>query len=340
VNRLKVVIFACLLVGLSISAGSQERPSLELLQSIPLPQLHDGDFDHFTLDIQGKRLFSAAEENSQVLAFDLSTNKLIHSITGLKAPHSMLYRSDLNKLFVVDGDLGEVEMYETASYNLIGRIKLREGADSSTYDPASKYLYVVDGGKAAKLPNVFISIVDTTTGKKIAEIEVDSISAEAMAVEKSGPRLFVAVRGNNTVEAYDRKKRTLIATWPVAQEAKNPTSMAFDEANHRLFVGTREPGKLVVLDSNSGKVVTSLPSVSAVDDTVYSSKQKRIYNAGSDFLDVFQQRDPDHYDPIAHIPTGFRAHTGILAPELNRYYLGVPRHEGKSAEVRVYNVLP
>jgi DNA-binding beta-propeller fold protein YncE len=340
VNRLEAVIFACLLVGLPISAGSQERPPLELLQSIPLPGLHDGDFDHFALDIQGNRLFSTAEENSQVLVFDLSTNKLTHSITGLKAPHSMLYRSDLKKLFVVDGDLGEVKMYETASYRLIGSIKLREGTDSSTYDPVSKYLYVVNGGKAAKLPNVFISILDTTTGTKVAEIEVDSISAEAMVIEKSGPRLFVAVRGNNTVEAYDRKKRTLLATWPVAQEAKNPTSMAFDEASHRLFVGTREPGKLVVLDSNSGKVVASLSSVSAVDDTAYASKQKRIYNAGSEFLDVFQERDSDHYDLIAHIPTGFRAHTGLFSPELNRYYLGVPRHEGKSAEVRIYNVLP
>ena len=116
--------------------------------------------------------------------------------------------------------------------------------------------------------------------------------------------------------------------------------MAFNEPGHRLFIGTREPGKLIVLDSDSGKVVTSLSAVSAVDDLAYSSKQKRIYYAGSEFLDVFQERDPDHCDLIGHIATGFRAHTGILAPELNRYYLGVPRHEGKSAEIRVYNVLP
>jgi len=340
VKRLRAIVFACVLVGLPICGKSQERPSLELLESIPLPGLHDGDFDHFALDIQGKRLFSAAEENSQVLVLDLSANKLIQTITGLKAPHSMVYRPDLKKLFVVDGELGEVKIYETTSYKLIGSEKLRLGADSSLYDPASKYLYVVNGGKAANLPNVFISIVDTTTAKKISEIKLDSISAEAMAVEKSGPRLFINVRGNNTVEVYDRKRHALIATWPVAQEAKNPTALAFDEPGHRLFIGTREPGKLIVLDSDSGKVVTSLSAVSAVDDLAYSSKQKRIYYAGSEFLDVFQERDPDHCDLIGHIATGFRAHTGILAPELNRYYLGVPRHEGKSAEIRVYNVLP
>jgi len=340
VGGLKAIAFAWLLVGLPIGAMSQEKPPLELLQSIPLPGLHDGDFDHFVVDIQGNRLFSTAEENSKVLVFDLSKNTLIATIADLKAPHSMLYRADLKKLFVVDGGLGEIKIYETVSYKLTGSIKLREGADSSAYDPASKYLYVVDGGKAAKLPNVFISIVDTTTAKKIDEIKVDSMSAEAMAFEKSGPRLFSAGRGNDAVEVYDRNKRTLIASWSVAQAAKNPTTIAFDEANHRLFVGTREPGKLLVLDSDSGKVVTSLPAVSAVDDMVYDSKQKRIYYAGSEFLDVFQQRDPDHYDVIGHIPTSFRAHTGILSPELNRYYLGIPAHESKGAEIRIYNALP
>jgi len=94
------------------------------------------------------------------------------------------------------------------------------------------------------------------------------------------------------------------------------------------LVGTQEPGKLLGLDSDSGKVVTSLQAVSAVDDMVYNSKQKRIYYTGSEFLDVFQQHDPDHYNVIGHIPISFRAHTGILSPELNRYYPGIPAHEG------------
>jgi hypothetical protein len=99
-------------------------------------------------------------------------------------------------------------------------------------------------------------------------------------------------------------------------------------------------GKLIVLDSDSGKVVTSLPGVSAVGDVGYGSKQKRIYYAGSEFLDVYQQRDPDHYDQIGHIPTSFGAHTGIFGAGLNRYYLGIPAHESKSAEIRVYAAKP
>jgi hypothetical protein len=152
--------------------------------------------------------------------------------------------------------------------------------------------------------------------------------------------MFVNVRGKNAVEVYDRTSRELKATWSIAETGKNPTSMAFDEDAHRLFLGTRVPGKLVVLDSDSGKVVTSYPAAAMIDDLAYDSQSKRIYFAGSEFLDVFHENDADHYDRIGHIATSFRAKTGVLVPELNRYYLAVPHHEKQMAELRVYEVLP
>jgi DNA-binding beta-propeller fold protein YncE len=314
------------------------KTPLKLVQTTPLPELHDGDFDHFTVDLKGNRLFSTAEENSKVLVFDLKTNKLIHTIEGLKAPHSMVYRADLKKLFVVDGDLGEVKIYDTESYKPVGTVKVREGADSSTYDPATKYLYIVETGKDAHLPDSYITIVDTTTAKKVAEIKIDSDDVEAIALEKSGPRLFVNIRGKAEVEVYNRHNHSLVATWPIGDVAKKPTTIALDEANHRLFVGTRDPGKLIVLDTESGKVIASFTAASMSDDMVYNAAQRRIYFAGTEFVDVFQQRDPDHYEQIGHVPTAFRAKTAILVPELNRYYLAVPHHEKNSAELRVYDV--
>src|SRR5256885_4004611 len=209
-----------------IGVSAQQAP-LKLSHTTPLPELKDGDFDHLLADVAGNRLFATAEENSKVLVFDLKSYKLIHTIADLKAPHSLLYRADLKKLFVVDGDLGEVKIYETDSYKPAGSIKLREGADASAYDPSTKYLYVVNGGKDAKLPNAYITVVDTTTGKTAGEIKIDSNDVEGMAIEKAGPRMFVVIRGNNSVEVFDRTKRTLTATWPIAQEGKKPTAIAF-----------------------------------------------------------------------------------------------------------------
>jgi DNA-binding beta-propeller fold protein YncE len=338
-NKARALIMLAAIFAFGTGAFAQKAP-LKLEHTTPLPELHDGDFDHFLADVQGNRLFATAEENSKVLVFDLKTNKLIHTIDDLKAPHSLLYRADLKKLFVVDGDLGEVKIYETESYQPAGSIKLREGADASIYDPSAKYLYVVNGGKDAKLPNSYISVIDTDAGKTVGEIKMDSNDVEGMALEKSSPRLFVNVRGNSTVAVFDRTNRKLLATWAISEVAKNPTAIAFDEGSHRLFVGTRDPGKLVVLDSNSGKIVGSYSGAAMVDDMAFDSGHKRIYFAGTEFLDVFQQADPDHYDRVAHIPTAFRAKTAILIPELNKYFLAVPHHEKQVAELRVYEVLP
>jgi DNA-binding beta-propeller fold protein YncE len=340
VNKSRVMILSFLVLVLASGVWAQEKPVLQLLHTTPLPDLHEGDFDHFTPDVAGNRLFATAEENSKVLIFDLKTNELIHTISDLKAPHSMLYRADLKKLFVVDGDLGEIKIYDTVSYKPTGSIKLKEGADASAYDPSTKYLYVVNGGKDAKLPNSYITVIDTDAAKAVGEMKIDSNDVEGMAIEKSGPRMFVVIRGNNSIEVFDRTKRALIATWSVAQEGKKPTAIAFDEQGHRLFVGPRDPGKMVVLNSESGKVVASKPAAAMVDDMAYDPQNKRIYFAGSLFIDVFKQTDADDYDQIAHIPTAFRAKTAILLPELHRFYLAVPQHEKQSAELRVYNVLP
>jgi DNA-binding beta-propeller fold protein YncE len=334
------VTVVILLGGWAWAAGTGEKQPLKLIKSVPLPELHDGDFDHFTVDLQGKRLFAAAEENGKVLVFDLDSGKLLQTMSDLKAPHSLVYRDDLKKLFVVDGDLGKIRMYDGVTYKNAGDIDVREGADSMAYDPATKYMYVITGGSDAKMPNAYLTTVDSTTGKKMGDIKLDSDDVEAVVLEKSGPRAFVVIRGKNTVEVFDRQKQTLLATWPLLKDATKPTAMAFDEATHRLFIGTRSPGKLVVIDSNSGQVVANQPGAAMIDDMGFDSAHKLVFFAATEFLDVYQERDPDHVEQIAHVPTAFRAKTGIFVPELNRYYLGVPHHETKSAELRIYEVTP
>src|ERR1700739_2277986 len=185
----RAIITLVALLSFCASAFAQKTP-LKLEHTTPLPELHDGDFDHFVADVEGNRLFATAEENSKVLVFDLKTNKLIHSIDDLKAPHSMLYRADLKKLFVVDSDLGEVKVYDTDSYKPAGSFKVREGAGASAYDPSTKYFYVVNGGKDAKLPNAYITILDVAAGKTEGEIKIDSNDVEGMVFEKSGSRVF------------------------------------------------------------------------------------------------------------------------------------------------------
>jgi len=138
----------------------------------------------------------------------------------------------------------------------------------------------------------------------------------------------------------DIAKRSVVAVWPVGEQAHLNLAMAFDSARHRLFVVARKPAKLLVLNSDSGEIVASLPCVDMSDDVTYDPASKRLYIAGTDFIDVFQQRDADHYDLIGHAPGSFRAKTAILVPEFNQYFVAAPRHLDKMSGVRVYDVKP
>ncbi len=338
-KRMQFVIFA-LSIALAISCKAQDHAPLKLVATIPLPGLHDGDFDHFAPDVDGHRLFLTGEENEKVLVLDTSRNQLIHTIEDVKAPHAILVRKDLKKLFIVAGDASAVQVYDSDGYKLLEEIKVSIDADSIAYDPSSHYLYVVNGGREAHTPYSLISVIDTDKSKKLRDIKIDTNHVEAIVLEKSGTRMFCNLTGKNAVGVLDRNKSALQATWPLPEGDKLNVAMAFDDPDHRLFVVTRNPGQLIVLNSESGKVIASLPAVGMVDDMSYDAKQKRLYLAGDGGLDVFEQKDPDHYALLARVPGAFRAKTGILVPELNRYYLAIPHHGNKDAEVRVYEVQP
>jgi hypothetical protein len=338
-TKLRAMILVTAFFGLTASAWAQGK-SLQLSQTIPLPELHDGDMDHFTVDLHGNRLFVAAEENSKVLVLDLSTYKLLHTITDLKAPHSLLFREDLKKLFVVDGDIPACKIYNSETYQPIATIKLLNDADSMAYDPATGHLYIINGGREAHLPYEWISVIDTASDKLLSQMKVDSDHLEALAIEKSSPRMYVSISGHDAIGIIDRKTMTLQDTWSIAEQGAQNTPLTLDEPDHRLFTVTRKPGKFLVLDTNTGKIVFNMPTVSHADDLSFDERMKRIYIAGDGFLDVFKQNDPDHYELMERIPTSFRAQTGFLIRELNTYFVAAPHHEQKSAEIRVYKELP
>jgi len=230
--------------------------------------------------------------------------------------------------------------YETNTYGLVGHIGLYIDADSQAYDPDTKLMYVVGGGREAHTPYSYISIVDTTQSKKTVDAKIDANWLEAIALERRGPRLFVNITSENAVGVMDRNQRSITVKWPIPGETQQNLPLLLDEPNHRLLLTTRKSPRLVVIDSDTGKVTASVPCVGMVDDIAYDAKLKRIYLSGDQFVEVFKQGDADHYTSLGKIASGFRAKTAIFVPELNRYFLAVPRHGTKEAQVRVYEPTP
>ena len=332
------VILCCVSPGAS---QAQHSDPLKLVDKIALPSLRDGDFDHFAVDLSGHRLFLAAEANGVVEVFDAQHNRLVGSIQGLKAPHAVLFREDVKRLYVVDGDEPAVKIFDADTYKPLGQVPLAVDADSMAYDPATHFMYVVNGGREAHTPYSLISVLDIAAEKKVTDVKIDDTNwLETMALEQSGPRLFVSMTGISAIGVIDRQKRTLIEKWKLPAATQQNVALKLDEADHRLFTVTRKPLAFVVLDSDNGKVITSLPCSAMVDDMSYDPSSKRIYLAGDQSIDVFQQNDSDHYAHVGSVPGAFRAKTAILIPQWNRYYLAAPRHGNRKAEVRIFEVRP
>src|SRR6266568_6320712 len=185
--------------------------------------------------------------------------------------------------------------YETNTYGLVGDIGLYIDADSQAYDPDTRLMYVVGGGREAHTPYSYISIVDTTQSKKTVDAKIDANWLEALALEKRGSRLFVNITAENAVGVMDRNQRSITAKWPIPGDTQQNLPLLLDEPNHRLLLTTRKSPRLVVIDSDTGKVTASVPCVGMVDDIAYDAKLKRIYLSGDQFVEVFKQGDADHY---------------------------------------------
>jgi DNA-binding beta-propeller fold protein YncE len=329
------LVFACV-----APSSAQEKAPLRLVQTIDVPGVRK--WDHFGVDLKGNRLFVASEEEPAVEVFDLRTNKHLQSLTEFKEPHNVVPFPDLKKIYVVDGEASEIKILDYDSYKQIGSTALTIDADPVVYDPASKYLYVVNGGREAKTPTCLISIIDTTTGKKIADMKMETNRLESMAIEKSSQRLFVNMTGINSIGVVDREKRAVVQTWPVTA-GKDNVPLQYDEATHRLFLATRKPSKLVVVNADNGKEVASLDVADYVDDLAYDAAHHRIYipgGGGNGAVTVVEQRGADNYQIVATVPTKPGAKTARYVPELNRYYVGVPEKDGQPAQILVFDVAP
>jgi hypothetical protein len=321
--------FLIFLMGMAMTRNleAEEAGPLRLIQTIPLRTV-EGRIDHMAVDLKGQRLFIAALGNNTVEILDLRAGKRIQTITGLHEPQGIGFVPELDKIFVANAQSGACDVFDGSSFKRIKSIKLSDDADNIRYDAAARRIYVGYGSGG-------LGIIDGATGDQLGAIKLDG-HPEAFQLEKSGPRIFVNIPTSQKRAVVDREKRAAVTAWPVAGATAN-FPMALDETHHRLFVGFRKPAKLIVFDTEAGKVVANLDSAGDADDIFYDDSRRRVYISGGEgFLSIFQQDDPDHYKPMTKIPTATGARTSLFVPELNRLYLAVPHRGSQRAEVRVY----
>jgi DNA-binding beta-propeller fold protein YncE len=334
-----IALTAMTMLAIGLASAAQAAEPLKLETKFEMPAAVQGRFDHLAADLHGNRLFVTAETAHEVLVFNLRSGKFIRAIPDIGIPHAVFIREDLDRIYITDGGAGELKIYDGKTYKLLGSARLKVDADSIGYDPATHYLYIDNGGGDAHESFSMLSVVNTTSDKKVADIQIEGETLEAMALARSSDRLYVNNPAKNQVDVLNRKTRSLMASWPVTMGKRN-VAMALDEPAHRLFVACRS-GALVIFDTEAGKELQSVPIGGGVDDLIFDPATKRLYAAcgsGGGSIAVYHEDDPDHYTSLGQVPSAPHGKNIVLVPKMMRLYITIPPQGTTPGEVYVYKV--
>lgn len=308
---------------------AQSGSPLRLEKTISLPGVQ-GRIDHLAYDTVHQRLFVAALGNNTVEVIDPAKASVTKTIAGLAEPQGVLYEPQNNHLWVANGDDGTVRIFDASTFQLLRSIHLGDDADNIRADPTAHLIYVGYGSGG-------IAVFDPT-GKKIKDIKLDA-HPESFQIEPNGQRIFVNLPDSQKLAVIDRNKSAAVANWKT-DDARSNFPMALDEADHRLFIVCRKPAVLLVLDSNSGTVITKLPTVGDSDDVFYDRKRREIYATGGEgAIVIYRQQDANDYRETGRVETVRGARTSLFVPELDRLFVAARQQGGSPAQIKVYKVV-
>jgi DNA-binding beta-propeller fold protein YncE len=327
---MRAFMSAALLLLTAVQPPSGQQP-LSLVQSIELPRV-EGRIDHLALDPTGQKLFVAALGNNTVEVVDVESGTHIKSLPGFREPQGIAGVPDSNLMAVANGQGEGVQTIGAIDYHPGKAISFGEDADNIRYDAVTKKLYVGYGNGA-------LAAISPADGRVLGTVKLSG-HPESFQLERTGPRIFVNVPTAAHIAVVDRSAMKVIATWPVSG-AKSNFPMALDEANHRMFVGCRQPAKVLVYDTTSGKEIGGSDTVGDTDDLFYDAQRKRLYvTGGGGFIDVFDATGPATLVLLARAKTADGARTSLFVPEQGRLYLAVPHRGAQRAEIRTYEIRP
>jgi DNA-binding beta-propeller fold protein YncE len=333
-----LVLSLLLILLLGAAAVPEQRSSVELIKSVDLPG-YSGDFDHFAADYDHNRLILAAEDHGTLEVSDLKTLDHLGTVTGFGNPHSILVRKGVATVFVTDSTKHNATIRDAISYAKKQTVNLTLGSDTAKYDAVSNILYVVTGGKDVDMKTANLEAVNPDTGAKLGSIVFHDNHVEAMAFVESDPRLFINLTQTNKLAVVDRKSMKVIATWPVPPAQQN-AMVAFDPAQHRLYVVCRSPGMVVVMNSDTGAVVGTQPAPLRADEVQYDESSHRLYVPGGEgYMGIYDTSDPNHLRIVEKVTSAPGAKTALLIPAMHRLFLAVSPGESKAmAKVLTYEV--
>jgi hypothetical protein len=168
--------------------------------------------------------------------------------------------------------------------------------------------------------------LEPSSGGIIKSTDVDALHLQPMALDATNRRLFVSIADHKSIGVFDEQNLQMLAEWKLGHEEHHHQPIAFDAEHHKLFVAIDHPGELIAIDTQTGKVVSSLKIPDDADALDYEPSNRRLFiPCGDGFLMVLDAADPLHVKVIQQIETGKDASTGVWLSKERKYLLGVPQ---------------
>lgn len=308
------------------------RAGLGLNSVFMLPNVR-GVFGHMAVDAAHRRLFVCVTGSDTLLVLNLATGKISASITSLAQPVDVVYLPQSKRLAVSNAGNGDLDFYDADTLMPGGSITFGGDADGLYYDAATKRLYLGYGeGHASG-----IAIMDSD-GRPLTQLSLDNHPA-GFTADADAKHLYVNLPASHEIAIFNLMSNKRIATWELGIESGTNFPMALDSAHGRLFIATRDPDELLVLETRSGRVVQTLVAPGDVEGLFYNAASGELYASGGvGRIAVYAEGREGRLRESADIHTARGAGTALLDTATGRYYLAVPARGKRVAEIRVYVV--
>jgi DNA-binding beta-propeller fold protein YncE len=268
-------------------------------------------FDYITVDSAARRVYLS--HGTEVKVINADDGALIGNITGLKQDHGVAIASEFGRGFISDGAQGKVIIFDSKTLKVTGEANADKDADCIVYDPFSKRVFVMDGDPHNS------TVIDAKSGSVVGTIDLGGGPEFAVADGKG--TVYINLEDKNEIVAVDSNSLKIKSRWPVAP-AGRPTALAMDVQHHRLFSAGRDPQMLVVLDSDSGKVLQSFPISGGVDAAAYEAETGLVFASTREgMVHVFHEDSPDKFSETETIKTEIGAKTMGLDTTTHKLFL-------------------
>jgi YVTN family beta-propeller protein len=262
--RISLILLATLVVAAAASGADYKVVKTWKLGG-------DGGWDYLTADSAGHRLFIARA--TRVMVIDTESSKQVGEIPETAGVHGVALVPQIGRGFTSNGREDTVSVFDLKSLAVEKKIKVGSGPDAILYDPFSKRVFTFNG------KGHDTTALDASKGEVVGKIELGG-KPEFAATDAKGT-VFVNIEDTSELVAFDPQKLAVKSRWKLA-DCEEPTGLAIDGKNRRLFAGCGGNKKMLVVDADTGKLVASLAIGDGCDATAFDADRGLAFASAGD----------------------------------------------------------